>query len=184
MYICSRWGAYSSWWVPNNCKGTYHKSCCPSMEYVLLSGLPCLASVGKEMVALQRLEVWQRRIKEGPCLSQGFYTCTNTMTKKQVWEERVYSAYTSILLFITKESQDWNSSRSESRSWCRSHGGVFFTGLLLLAYSACSLIEPKTTSPEMIPPTRGLSPLITNWGNALLLDLMEAFPQLELISLW
>ena len=36
------------------------------------------------------------------------------MTKKQVGEERVYSAYTSILLFITKESQDWNSSRSES----------------------------------------------------------------------
>jgi hypothetical protein len=26
----------------------------------------------------------------------------------------------------------------------------------------CSLIEPKTTSPEMVPPTRGLSPLITN----------------------
>jgi hypothetical protein len=31
------------------------------------------------------------------------------MTKKQVGEERVYSAYTSILLFITKGSQDWNS---------------------------------------------------------------------------
>jgi hypothetical protein len=29
------------------------------------------------------------------------------MTKKQVGEERVYSAYTSILLFITKGSQDW-----------------------------------------------------------------------------
>ena len=36
------------------------------------------------------------------CLSQGFYSCTNIMTKKQVGEERVYSAYTSILLFITK----------------------------------------------------------------------------------
>ena len=36
-------------------------------------------------------------------LSQGFYSCTNIMTKKQVGEERVYSAYTSILLFITKE---------------------------------------------------------------------------------
>jgi hypothetical protein len=49
-------------------------------------------------------------------LSQGFYSCTNIMTKKQVGEERAYSAYTSILLFITKGSQDWNSSRSESRS--------------------------------------------------------------------
>jgi hypothetical protein len=37
------------------------------------------------------------------CLSQGFYYCTNIMTNKQVGEERVYSAYTSILLFITKE---------------------------------------------------------------------------------
>jgi hypothetical protein len=38
-------------------------------------------------------------------------------------------AYTSILLFITKGSQNWNSSRSGSRSWCRGHGGMFFTGL-------------------------------------------------------
>jgi hypothetical protein len=30
--------------------------------------------------------------------------------------------------------------------------------LLSLACSACSLKEPKTTSPEMVPPTRGLSP--------------------------
>jgi hypothetical protein len=28
------------------------------------------------------------------CLSQGFYYCTNIMTKKQDGEERVYSAYT------------------------------------------------------------------------------------------
>jgi hypothetical protein len=33
------------------------------------------------------------------------------MIKKEVGEERVYSAYTSILLFITKGSQDWNSSK-------------------------------------------------------------------------
>jgi hypothetical protein len=36
------------------------------------------------------------------------------MTKKQVGEERLYSAYTSTLLFITKGGQDWNSSRSGS----------------------------------------------------------------------
>jgi hypothetical protein len=118
------------------------------------------------------------------CLSQGFYSCTNIMTKKQVGEERVYSAYNFMLLFIIKGSQDWNSNRSGSRSWCRGPGGMFFTGLLHLACSACSLIEPKNTSPEMVPPTRGLSPLITNWENALQLDLMEAFPQLKLLSLW
>jgi hypothetical protein len=53
-----------------------------------------------------------------------------------------------------------------------------------LASLACFLIEPKTTSPEMVPPTRGPSPLITNWENALQLDLMEAFLQLKLLSLW
>jgi hypothetical protein len=40
----------------------------------------------------------------------------NIMTKKQVGEEKVYSAYTSVLLIITKGSQGWNSSRSGSRS--------------------------------------------------------------------
>jgi hypothetical protein len=54
--------------------------------------------------------------KEAHCLSQGFYFCTNIMTKKQVGEERVYSAYISTLLFITERSQDWNSSRLGSRS--------------------------------------------------------------------
>jgi hypothetical protein len=63
------------------------------------------------------------------------------------------------LLFITKGSQDWNSNRSGSRSWYRGHGWMFFTGLPPLACSACYLIDPKTTRSEMVPPTRGLSPL-------------------------
>jgi hypothetical protein len=41
--------------------------------------------------------------EESFSLSQSFYFCTNIMTKKQVGEKRVYSAYTSTLLFITKE---------------------------------------------------------------------------------
>jgi hypothetical protein len=61
------------------------------------------------------------------------------------------------------------------RSWCRGQGEMLLIGLLLLACSACFLIEPRTTSPEMVPPTMGLSPLITNCENALHLDLMEAF---------
>jgi hypothetical protein len=53
------------------------------------------------------------------CLSQGFYFCTSIMTKKQVGEERVYSAYTFTLLLFTKGSQDWNSGRQElmQRPW-------------------------------------------------------------------
>jgi hypothetical protein len=48
------------------------------------------------------------------CLSQGFYSCTNIMTKKQVVEERVYSAYTSILLFITKEVRTGTQTGQEA----------------------------------------------------------------------
>jgi hypothetical protein len=45
-----------------------------------------------------------------------FILAQNIMTKRQVGKERIYSAYTFALLFITKGSQDWNSSRSGSRS--------------------------------------------------------------------
>jgi hypothetical protein len=38
------------------------------------------------------------------CLSQGFYSCTNTVTKRQVGEERVYSATLSTLLLIAKDA--------------------------------------------------------------------------------
>ena len=48
------------------------------------------------------------------CLSQGFYSCTNVMTKKQVGEERVYSAYTSTLLFITKEVRTGTQAGEEA----------------------------------------------------------------------
>jgi hypothetical protein len=47
----------------------------------------------------------------GHCLSQGFYSCTNIMTKKQVG---VYSAYTSILLFITKEVRTGTQAGQET----------------------------------------------------------------------
>ena len=50
----------------------------------------------------------------GDCLSQGFYSFTNIMTKKQVGEERVYSAYTSILLFITKEVRTGTQAGQEA----------------------------------------------------------------------
>jgi hypothetical protein len=48
------------------------------------------------------------------CLSQGFYSCTNIMTKKQVGKERVYWAYISILLFITKEVRTGTQAGQEA----------------------------------------------------------------------
>jgi hypothetical protein len=48
----------------------------------------------------------------GSILVKVYIPAQNIMTKKQVGEERVYSAYTSMLLFITKGSQDRNSHRA------------------------------------------------------------------------
>jgi hypothetical protein len=91
----------------------------------------------------------------------------NTMTKKQLGEERVYSAYTSTLLFTIKGSQAGNSSGQEpgDRSWCSGHGwggvrwgwgggGMLFTGLLPMACSAFDLIKSRTTRPWIAPATR------------------------------
>jgi hypothetical protein len=59
---------------------------------------------------------------------------------------------------------------------------MLLTGLLPLACSACFLTEPRTTSPGMAPPTVGPPTLITNWENALQLDLIEAFPPFSVIT--
>ena len=69
------------------------------------------------------------------------------MTKKQVGEERVYLAYTSTLLFITKAGQEAGAEAEAMEKY------------YLLA---CFFIGPRTTSPGMAPPTRDISPLITN----------------------
>jgi hypothetical protein len=73
------------------------------------------------------------------------------MIKKQVGEERVYSAYTSTLLFITKASglelKQVRKQELMQRPWRD------VTSLLPLTCSACFLIEPRATSPGMAPPT-------------------------------
>jgi hypothetical protein len=73
------------------------------------------------------------------------------MTKKQVEEERVYLAHTSKSLFIIREVRIGIQTGQEpgGRSSCRGHGGVLLTGLLLMACSACFLIEPRTTNPRV-----------------------------------
>jgi hypothetical protein len=84
------------------------------------------------------------RIELTWCLSQGFYCCTNIMTKKQVGEERVYSAYISILLLITKGCRTGTQAGQKAGADAEAmEGWMFFTGLLPLACSACSLIEPR-----------------------------------------
>lgn len=57
--------------------------------------------------------------------------------KKQLWEERVYMAYTSIPLFITKGGQDGNSNRPELM---QSPFRVMLTSFLLLTCLVSFLI--------------------------------------------
>jgi hypothetical protein len=83
------------------------------------------------------------------------------MTKKQVEEKRVYSAYISTLLFITKEVRTGSQAGQEAGADAEA-----MEGCSLLACFPCLLsllsYRTKTTRPEMVPPTRGLFPLITN----------------------
>jgi hypothetical protein len=86
----------------------------------------------------------------------------NNMAKKQVAEERVYSAFTSRSLFITKGRQDRNSNRAGTwrqelmqTPWRDAAYWLASRGLHHVACSACFFIEPRTTCPGMGPLTIG-----------------------------
>ena len=96
-------------------------------------------------------------------LGQGFCSCTEHDDQAVSWRcgGRVYSAYTSTLLFITKGSQDRNSHRA--RIWGQKlMERPWRDAAYWFACSACFLIEPRTTSPGVAPPTMGPPALITN----------------------
>jgi hypothetical protein len=80
------------------------------------------------------------------------------MTKKQVGEERVYSVTLSTLLLITKGCRSGTQAGQEAGADAEAMEGYYLLACFL-ACSACFLIEPKITSPEMVPPKRGPSPL-------------------------
>jgi hypothetical protein len=78
------------------------------------------------------------------------------MTKKQVGEERVYSAYTSILLFITKEVRTGTQAGQKAGADAEAMEGC---SLLACSPGLLSLLSyrTKTTSPEMVPPQGAFS---------------------------
>ena len=74
------------------------------------------------------------------------------------------------------------------RSLPQGHGAVLITGLLLMPCSTCFLMEPRTTSPGMAPPTMGWALFFHEsvikkmpYRLAENPDLMEAFSQLRFI---
>ena len=60
LHICSTCAAWSSW-VLNNWSGGYSKSLCLFVGYILLAGLPCLASMREETPNLA--ETWSARVR-------------------------------------------------------------------------------------------------------------------------
>ena len=73
--------------------------------------------------------------------------------QSKLGEERVHLAYTS----TSKSGQELKYSRNlEAGADAENMGvgdGNLITGLLITASSACFTIEPRTTSPGMMPPT-------------------------------
>jgi hypothetical protein len=82
------------------------------------------------------------------------------MTKKQVEEERVYSAYTSTLLLIIKEARTGTQAGQEAGADVEAMEGcslLAFPGLLsLLSY------KTQDCQPRDGPTHKGPFPLITN----------------------
>jgi hypothetical protein len=73
-------------------------------------------------------------------------------------------------MFITKGGQDWNSSRSGSRSWCRSHGGMLLNwlaspGLLSLLFYRTQVYQPRdgTTHKRRSPPWSLIEKMPYRW---------------------
>jgi hypothetical protein len=84
------------------------------------------------------------------CLSQGFYSCTNIMTKKQVEKKGFIQLILTHCCSAPKEVRTGTQAGQEAGADAEAMEGCY-----LLACSACFFIEPRTTSPGMAPPTMG-----------------------------
>ncbi len=80
------------------------------------------------------------------------------MTKKQVGEERVYSAYTSILLFITKEVRTGTQAGQNAGADAEAmEGGSLLACRTWLAQPAL-LFNPSLAAQRWLPPLGDLPP--------------------------
>jgi hypothetical protein len=84
------------------------------------------------------------------------------MAKKQVGEERVYSAYTSTLLFITKEVRTGTQAGQEAGADAEAMEGYYLLACFLWLAQLAFLLNPGLPAQGMVPPTMGPPNLITN----------------------
>ena len=75
--------------------------------------------------------------------------------QKQLEEEKVYFTHKKKYSSLSKAVRAGTQGQGPvGKSWFRGHRGLLFIGLLLMTCSVL-LIEPRTTSAEMAPPTMG-----------------------------
>jgi hypothetical protein len=121
----------------------------------------------------------------GLCLSQGFYSCTTLMTKKQLGRKGfIQLKLLHCCSSPRKSGLELKQVRKQElmqKPWRDVLCWLASPGLLSLLSYRTQDCQPSL---EIVPPTRGLSPLITNWENTPKLDLMEALPQLKFLALW
>ena len=87
------------------------------------------------------------------CLSQGFYSYTNHHDQEASWEGKgLFSVYLHIAVHHQRKS---GLELTQGRSLEAGADAEAMERCPLLACSACFLIEPRTTSPGMAPPTMG-----------------------------
>jgi len=77
------------------------------------------------------------------------------MTKKQVGEKRVYSAYTSTCCSSPKEVRTGSQAGQEAGADAEAMEGCFVLACSPWLAQLAFLLEPKTASPGMASPTRG-----------------------------
>ena len=76
----------------------------------------------------------------------------NIMIEKQVGEEKVYSAYTSTLLFIIKGSQEWNSHRTGTLTKTKIINFICVLAGFVCQLDTAGVITEKGASLEEMPP--------------------------------
>jgi hypothetical protein len=87
------------------------------------------------------------------CLGQGFYSCTNIMTKKQLGKKGFIQLILSYCCWSPKEVRTGIQAGQEAGADAEA-----MEGCSLLACSACSLIEPRLPAQRWHHPEGDLSP--------------------------
>ena len=92
----------------------------------------------------------------GGCIRLGFHTSNFKQEAKKVnWS--LWESVPVTIHHVVKSRQELKAGTG-GRNRSRGHGERLLIGLFLMAGSACFLIEPRTTSLGMVPPTVGWAP--------------------------